>query len=99
MLDVLFFYLNMYLLYVSHPMSKSLGEAPLNFVVCFEKLVGEVLSHEGKHQIGSLRVWLKCLSLKKPFSQHFGIRKNSFTCREINMVRFPQEHSRLCIIV
>lgn len=56
-------------------------------MVCLEKLVGEVLGHEGKHQIGSLRVWPKLLSFKKPLSQHFGIRKNRFTCRERNMSR------------
>lgn len=63
------------------PMSESLGKAALDFMVCLEKLVGEVLGHEGKHQIGSLRVWPERLSLEKPLSQNLGIRKNRFACR------------------
>lgn len=69
-------------------MSKSLGEATLNFMVCPEKLVGEVLGHEGKHQIGSLGVWPKCVSFKETLSHHFGIRKDRFTCKERNILRF-----------
>lgn len=47
-----------------------------------EELMGEVLCHECKHQIGSLRVGSKFVSLKKPVSQNFGIRKDRFPCRE-----------------
>lgn len=50
-------------------------------MVCLEKLMGEVLGHEGKHQIGSLRVRPELLSLKKPLSQNVGLRKNGFACR------------------
>lgn len=66
-------------------MSQSLGEAPFNFMICLEKLMGEVLGHESKHQIGSLRVWPKFPSLKKSLSQQFGIGKNSFACRKRHM--------------
>lgn len=69
-------------LYASHPMSQSLGEAPFNFMMFLEKLMGEVLGHEGKHQIGSLRVWPEFLSFKKSLSQNFGIGKNRFACAE-----------------
>lgn len=58
-------------------------------MVCLEKLMGEVLGHEGKHQIGSLWVWLKLLSLKKSVRQNFGIRKNRFACGERKKVKGP----------
>lgn len=50
-------------------------------MVCLEKLMSEVLGHEGKHQIGSLGVRPELLSLKEPLSQHFRIRKDRFACR------------------
>lgn len=68
---------------VSHPMAQSLGEAAASFMVCLEKLVREVLGHEHKHQIGSLRVRTKFGPLKETLSQHFGIRKNCFACGQI----------------
>lgn len=79
-------------------MSQSCGEAPFNFMF-LEKLMGEVLGHEGKHQIGSLRVWPEFLSFKKSLSQHFGIGKNRFPCRKRNMRRIPQGQSSLCTAV
>lgn len=54
-------------------------------MVCLEELMGEMLRHEGKHQIGSLRIWPELLSLKETLHQHFGIRENRFACRERNM--------------
>lgn len=62
-------------------MSYSLGESSFGFMVCLKELMGEVLGHEGKHQIGSLGVRPELLSLKKPLSQNFRIRKNRFACR------------------
>lgn len=52
----------------THTMPQTLGEAPLNFMVCLEELVREVLGHKSKHQIGSLRIWPKLLSLEKPLN-------------------------------
>lgn len=60
-------------------------------MVCLEKLMGEVLGHEGKHQIGSLWVRPELLSLKKPLSQNFRIRENRFACR-------GRRTSEVCII-
>lgn len=62
-------------------MSQSLGEGfYLLILVRLEKLVGEVLGHEGKHQTGSLRVWPKFGSFKETLSDNFGIWKNRFAC-------------------
>lgn len=82
------------MLSVSYPMSQSLGEATFNVMVCLEKLVGEVLGHEGKHQVGSLGVWPKFGSFKETLSQLFRIRKNSFTWKDRNVSRFPQKFLR-----
>lgn len=54
-------------------------------MVRLEKLVGEVLGHEGKHQIGSLGVWPKFGSFKETLGQHFGVREDRFTCKERNI--------------
>lgn len=51
----------------------------------------EVLGHEGKHQIGSLGVRPELLSLKKPLSQNFRIRKKRFACR-------GRKTSSVCIV-
>lgn len=42
--------------------------------------MGEVLGHEGKHKICSLRVRFEDLSFEKLLQQHIRIRKNSFPC-------------------
>lgn len=64
-------------------------------MVCLEELVSEVLSHEGEHQVGSLRIWPKSLSLEKLLHQHRSVRKNSFTCRARSISSFPLTH-RVC---
>lgn len=50
---------------VTYSMTQTVGETFFGFMVCPEELMGEVLSHEGKHQIGSLRIWPKCPPLKE----------------------------------
>lgn len=47
----------------------------------FEELVREMLSEESKHQAGSLRVRNELPPHQKLLSQHLGIRKLLFTCR------------------
>lgn len=56
-------------------------------MVCLEELVGEVLCHEGKHQIGSLGIRPEFGSLKETFSQLFGIGKHRFTCKDRHISR------------
>lgn len=68
-------------------------------MVCLEKLVCEVLGHEGKHQIGPLRIWPEFLSSKKPLSHHFWIRKNRFTCRENKHVKDCFMSTVVCVLL
>lgn len=64
-------------------------------MVCLEELVGEVLCHEGKHQIGSLGVRPEFGSLKETLSQLFGIRKHWFTCKD----RWSWNHMICCLVL
>lgn len=71
-------------LHVPHPVSQSIGEAAFSFAVGLEELVGEMLSHESKHQIGSLGIGTKLLPPEKPFGQQFHIWQDWFPCRRTN---------------
>lgn len=51
--------------------------------VRLEELVCEMLCEESKHQAGSLRVWNKLPPHQELLSQHLGIRKLLFTCRNM----------------
>lgn len=64
-------------------MPQSPGEACVSFMTRLEELVGEVLSHESKHQIGSLRIWPEFRPFKIFLTKLFGVRENSFTCEGI----------------
>lgn len=68
-------------------------------MICLEELVGEVLCHEGKHQIGPSRVRSEFVSLEEALDQHAGIRENRSAC--IKRTRYyltltPLEKSHLC---
>lgn len=56
-------------------MVQSLGETQTHAVVGLEKLVGEVLSKEGKHEVGALGVTPERSPLQQPLNQQLRVRQ------------------------
>lgn len=64
----------------AHPVVHGLGEGRTSLHVRFEELVREVLSKEGKHQTGALRVRDKLPPQQELLHHHLNIRQLFFSC-------------------
>uniref|UniRef100_A0A0E9PQV6 Uncharacterized protein n=1 Tax=Anguilla anguilla TaxID=7936 RepID=A0A0E9PQV6_ANGAN len=78
-------------------MTQGFGEGRSLLHVGFEKLMGEVLSKEGKHHIASLRIRNEALPQQQFLHNHLSIRKGRPPATPIGVGQFLDTGGRVLV--